>query len=366
VPLAQQTTELLQAMTASQQWLMTAEAAEVSMLGNIAMWLSLTLISTMVISAGWLSRRSAIQIAQPIAALCQATQALAEGRLTQDIAVTSNDELGQLTTAFNRMRRSLQHGETALQRKALHLERSNRDLDQFAYVASHDLKAPLRAIANLSRWVEEDIEAALTPETRQQMALLRGRVHRMEGLLEAILLCSRVGRVSVAVETVEVTALLAEVVEKVTRPSEFTLEIGDGMPTFEASRQYLTQLFTHLIDNAIKFHDRADGHVTVTVNELDDYYQFTVSDDGPGIAAEYHHKIFTIFQTLQARDQFESTGVGLTLVKKIVEAHGGKVTLVSTEGHGACFSFTWPKQVDDLQGGGNNAGTIGADTELTI
>lgn len=366
VPLAQQATELLQAMTASQQLLMTEEATEVAMLGSIAVWLSLALISTMMIMAGVLSRRSAMQIARPVAALSQATQALAEGRLTQDIPITSSDELGQLTDAFNRMRRSLQQGEAALQHKAQHLERSNRDLDQFAYVASHDLKAPLRAIANLSCWIEEDIDTALTPETRQQMALLRGRVHRMEGLLEAILLYSQVGRVNVMVELVDVSVLLDEVVKKVAPPAEFTLEIGDGMPAFKAPRQWLTLLFTHLIDNAIKFHDRPDGHIAITVNEVDDYYQFAVSDDGPGIATAYHDKIFTIFQTLQARDQFESTGVGLTLVKKIVEEHGGKVTVASTEGRGACFSFTWPKQLDDLQGGENSAGIVDVDREMAV
>ncbi|VAW86678.1 Two-component hybrid sensor and regulator [hydrothermal vent metagenome] len=288
----------------------------------------------------------------PLQQITSAAEQVAAGRFDVSLPVNAGGELGLLAKRFEQMVRQVHERGEALGRRADDLARVNNELDQFAYAASHDLKAPLRAIANLSCWIEEDIRAMLTPETRQQMALLRGRVHRMEGLLEAILLYSQVGRTSVVAEMLDVTALLDEVIKEITAPADFTFEIGDGMPTFEAPRKWLILLFTHLVDNAVKFHDRADGRVTITVNERDDYYQFTVSDDGPGIAAEYHERIFTIFQTLQARDQFESTGVGLTLVKKIVEAYGGSITVDSSEGKGARFSFTWPKQLDDCSATG--------------
>ncbi len=298
-------------------------------------------------------------LSRPLQQITSAAEQVAAGRFDVSLPVNAGGELGLLAKRFEQMARQVHERGEALGRRADDLARVNSELDQFAYAASHDLKAPLRAIANLSCWIEEDIRAMLTPETRQQMALLRGRVHRMEGLLEAILLYSQVGRTSVVVETLDVTALLDEVIKEITAPADFTFEIGSGMPTFKAPRKWLTLLFIHLIDNAVKFHDRADGRVTIMVNERDDYYQFTISDDGPGIAAEYHDRIFTIFQTLQARDQFESTGVGLTLVKKIVEAHGGNIAVDSSEGRGARFSFTWPKQLDDFSAAGVMSSDVG-------
>lgn len=229
---------------------------------------------------------------------------------------------------------------------ATRLERVNKELDQFAYVTSHDLKAPLRAISNLSKWIEEDIGETLTDETRQQMTLLRGRVHRMEALIEGILEYSRVGRISHKPETVDVAILLSEVLDSLAPPPGFTIDIDPAMPTLQAAYISLSQVFANLISNAIKYHDRADGHVVVSVREVGtDYYEFSVKDDGPGIDAQYHEKVFMIFQTLQARDKVESTGVGLTVVKKIIEDQGGHIMIESEPGQGADFRFTWPKLV---------------------
>ncbi len=230
--------------------------------------------------------------------------------------------------------------------KAQMLERSNRELDQFAYVTSHDLKAPLRAIANLSQWIEEDLAECLTVDTRQQMQLLRGRVYRMEALIQGILEYSRVGRVAEETERVEVSVLLDEVIDSIDPPSGFSIEVATDMPVIETSRIRLQQVFANLIGNAIKYHDRTDGKVIVEVEQQSEFYLFSVCDDGPGIAAEFHAKVFQIFQTLQARDQVESTGVGLSLVKKIVEDQGGEISLDSRLGEGARFRFTWPKQTE--------------------
>ncbi len=228
--------------------------------------------------------------------------------------------------------------------KAKELERSNHELGQFAYVTSHDLKAPLRAIANLSQWIEEDLQECLTADTHKQMTLLRGRVHRMEALIEGILEYSRVGRVSVDVTEVDVGELLAETIETLAPPEAFHVEVGPGMPVLNAARVRLSQVFANLIGNAIKYRERDDGHIQISVTEQDDFYRFSITDDGPGIPEEFHHKVFQIFQTLQARDTLESTGVGLTLVKKIVEEQGGSIELESREGEGATFHFSWPKQ----------------------
>jgi len=224
------------------------------------------------------------------------------------------------------------------------LRKRNQELDQFAYVVSHDLKAPLRAIANLSSWIEEDLSESMTEDTLHQMNLLRGRVHRMEALIEGLLQYSRVGRIQVPSEMVKVENLLAEIIDSLAPPSGFEVKVEPGMPTLVTERLLLQQVFSNLISNAIK-HNRAEsGHVKISVKELDDFYEFSVEDDGPGIDPQYHDKVFVIFQTLEARDKVENTGIGLSLVKKIVEGQGGSISLESAEGEGATFRFTWPKQ----------------------
>ena len=224
------------------------------------------------------------------------------------------------------------------------LRKRNQELDQFAYVVSHDLKAPLRAIANLSSWIEEDLSDSMTEDTLHQMNLLRGRVHRMEALIEGLLQYSRVGRIQVPSEMVKVENLLAEIIDSLAPPSGFEVKVEPGMPTLVTERLLLQQVFSNLISNAIK-HNRAEsGHVKISVKELDDFYEFSVEDDGPGIDPQYHDKVFVIFQTLEARDKVENTGIGLSLVKKIVEGQGGSISLESAEGEGATFRFTWPKQ----------------------
>ncbi|BAZ07368.1 sensor histidine kinase [Calothrix sp. NIES-3974] len=218
----------------------------------------------------------------------------------------------------------------------------NQELDQFAYVASHDLKAPLRAIANLSTWIEEDLGDNIPLENKKQLQLLRQRVNRMESLLNALLDYSRVGRMQTEPENVDVHQLLAEIIDSLDPPRGFTIEIRTEMPTLMTKRLLLRQVFANLISNAIKHHPRDDGNVYISAIPTDKYYEFQVSDDGLGIAPEYHHQIFTIFQTLQPRDSKESTGVGLAIVKKIIESEGGSIHVISQVGEGATFSFTWP------------------------
>ncbi len=223
------------------------------------------------------------------------------------------------------------------------LTKRNQELDQFAYVTSHDLKAPLRAIANLSEWIEEDIQEKLDDDTRHQMNLLRGRVHRMENLINGLLQYSRAGRLKAKPDLIDVTQLLGEIIDSLSPPPEFTITIEGEMPTLVTERLPLEQVFSNLINNSIKHHHRQDGNINISVEDLGEYYQFAIADDGPGIAPQYHDKIFVIFQTLEARDKAENTGIGLSIVKKTIEAQGGNIELESQLGEGTTFRFSWPK-----------------------
>lgn len=258
-----------------------------------------------------------------------------EPELVEDIQ-TIGGQIGQ----FCRRRGT----ELALHEKTKHLERSNRELDQFAYVTSHDLKAPLRAIANLSSWIEEDLGEDLGDEPRENMKLLRGRVHRMENLIQGILEYSRIGREAVSDESVDLSQLLGDIVDSLPVPPQFQINLPPQLPVLTAPKVRLFQVFSNLIGNAIKYHDRDDGRVDMTVSNGGHWYEFVVEDDGPGIPNEYHDKVFGIFQTLEARDKVESTGIGLTLVKKIVEEQGGFIEIAKHDGRGARFRFTWPAQ----------------------
>ena len=222
------------------------------------------------------------------------------------------------------------------------LQRSNRELDRFAYVTSHDLKAPLRGIANLSEWIEEDLADCLTEESREHLNLLRGRVQRLDDLINGILAYSRAGRFQ-SIERVNVASLVSETIELLAPPSDVKIVIEPEMPTLITEQVPLQQVFMNLIANAIQHGEKSDICIRVGVQESVKHYEFYVSDDGIGVAPEYHQKIWEIFQRLQSRDRQEGTGIGLSVIKKIVESRGGRVWLESEVGLGATFRFTWSK-----------------------
>ena len=224
------------------------------------------------------------------------------------------------------------------------LIQSNQELDQFAYITSHDLKAPLRAIASLSEWIEEDLGTSISEETRLQLYLLRGRVYRMQALLNSLLEYSRAGRTQTAIITVNVEQLLHKIIQALAPPATFIINIGTGMPIINTRWQPLEQVFSHLIDNAIRHHPTKVGIVEISTTDLGDRYEFAIADNGDGIEPQYQTRIYTIFQTLKARDIQENIGAGLAIVKKIVAAEGGTIQLESVAGRGAIFRFTWLKQ----------------------
>jgi len=241
-----------------------------------------------------------------------------------------------------RARQLVEEKAEQLARLSQELETSNRELDQFAYVASHDLKAPLRGIANLTQWIEEDLGDRITGESREHMRLLKGRVHRMEALIDGILAYSRAGRVREKYERVDVGALLAETIELLAPTEGARIDVEPPMPVIEAERVPLQQVFMNLIGNALKYSGGGDARVVVRAAAEGGAVRFSVADNGPGIAPQYQDKVWQIFQTLAPRDKVEGTGIGLSVVRKLVESRGGRVSLESAPGEGSTFSFTWP------------------------
>lgn len=236
----------------------------------------------------------------------------------------------------------------ALEQANQELARSNRELEQFNYAAAHDLKSPLRGIHHLVQWISEDAAAVLTPASQKHLLLLRGRVQRLETLLDDMLAYSRIGRVRYAPETVDLNLLVHNMVDLLAPPPGFTIMMPAPLPTLVTMRAPLETVLRNLLSNAIKHHHQpASGYVEVTARTLDAWIEFTIQDNGPGIDPIFHERIFDMFQTLQPRDRVEGSGVGLALVKKTLESYGGQIRVDSIRGSGTTFHFTWPRQQND-------------------
>jgi light-regulated signal transduction histidine kinase (bacteriophytochrome) len=220
---------------------------------------------------------------------------------------------------------------------------ANEELKSFAYVVSHDLKAPLRAISSLADWISTDYADKFDDAGKEQMRLLIGRVHRMDDLINGILLYSSVGRVKETIAAVDLNKLVQDVINSLAPPASVTIVVEDALPTVMTEPTRIRQVFQNLLSNAIKYMDKPEGKIRIAYSAEGKQWKFSVTDNGPGIRQQHFEKIFQLFQTLAPRDRVESTGVGLALVKKIVEMYGGHIWIESTVGEGCTFFFTLPR-----------------------
>ena len=216
----------------------------------------------------------------------------------------------------------------------------NQELKDFAYIVSHDLRAPLRGIGSLAGWIASDYADKFDEDGRKQIQLLLGRVKRMDSLIDGILQYSRVGRISEEKFEVDLNTLVKNVIDLIHPPEHIEVKVETELPTILCEATRIEQVLQNLINNAVKYMDKPEGKIKVGCCKEGEYWKFSVADNGPGIEEKYYEKIFQIFQTLKPRDDVESTGIGLSIVKKIVEMYGGKVWVESKVNCGSTFYFT--------------------------
>jgi len=248
--------------------------------------------------------------------------------------------------------------ERNVEAKGAELQRSNRDLEQFAYVASHDLKAPLRAIEVLVGWLKDDLEEFDEGDVQENLDLLGRRTSRLGRLLDDLLAYSRAGRKVGDVRTIDTGELVSDVGILLSPPEGFTIEVADDLPTITSHHAPLETVFRNLMGNAIKHSPvPEEGRIVVTAEDRGDRVEFAVQDNGTGIDPQYADKVFKMFQTLQARDEKEGSGMGLAIVQRIIDWQGGKIWFhEGPDGKGAVFRFTWSKRpahmpdVEDMEG----------------
>jgi signal transduction histidine kinase len=336
---------------------------------NVAIAMTIGGVAAVLLILGFAANTVA-RIQRPLRDLMIGIAALADGRLERRVDVGSQNEIGKVASAFNEMADHLLAANQARQRvevdlaesnqqllreiedraaaqlrlfrATVELRRSNEELDSFAYAASHDLRAPLRGISNLADWIAEDLGETAGPETIANLDLLRKRVERLDMLLDSLLQHSRVGRAGATPEDVDIALLVHEIADYLAPRDGFEVAYRGEIATIHTSKAPLEQVLRNLIGNALKHHDADAGGVFVATRDLGDRIEFRVEDDGPGIAPAFHERIFRMFQTLKSRDELEGSGMGLAIVKKSVEGHGGSVRVESAPpSRGTAFVFTW-------------------------
>jgi len=329
-----------------------------------------TLLAVIVIVFG--TARTLARIEARSRLLLRGMMAVADGKLDRRVDTESSDGIGKLAQAFNDMADRLLAAKQAretiemdlaasnrnlskeveertaaqekLFRSVAELKRSNGELDEFAYSASHDLKAPLRGIRSLTEWIADDVKEIAGADTIANLALLHNRVERLDLLLESLLQYSKVGRAGCTPEDVDIAQLVYEIADYIAPRSGFTVTCRGEMPSIHTDKAPLEQVLRNLIGNGLKHHDRNVGNVVVSARDLGTAVEFRVEDDGPGIPSEFHARVFQMFQTLKSRDEIEGSGMGLAIVKKSVEGHGGTIRIESAPGErGTAFVFTWQK-----------------------
>ena len=265
----------------------------------------------------------------------------------KQLEVRVEERTADLKIANTQLQKEVEVRKKAEAKQAALLEEINginQELKSFAYVVSHDLKAPLRGISTLAEWISTDYADKIDKEGQEQLKLLLNRVERMHKLIDGILQYSRIGRVHEEKASINLNELVKDVAEMIAPPPHIKITVENELPTIVSGPTRIAQVFQNLLSNAVKYMDKPKGLIKITCAEEKDFWKFGVVDNGPGIEEKHFERIFQIFQTLSSKEETDSTGIGLTVVKKIVETYGGKIWVESKVGAGSTFYFTLPRQ----------------------
>jgi len=266
---------------------------------------------------------------------------------TEQLEQMVKERTDELTETNEHLKQEITEREEAERRQAELIEKVdniNKELKDFASIVSHDLKAPLRGIKSLATWILDDCSDKLGKQGNEQMNLLLGRVERMYNLIDGVIQYSKAGRTEEKNVQVNLDDFIPEAIDMLVPPENISITIENTMPVIECAETHIMQLFQNLLSNAIKYMDKPQGQIKVGCVEEDGFWKFSIADNGPGIEEKHFEKIFKMFQALSVSEDFEGTGVGLTIAKKIVELYGGHIWVESKIGKGSTFFFTLPKQ----------------------
>lgn len=262
--------------------------------------------------------------------------ALARLDFSERLPSESDTSYGAIADGLNWLAEELEYSVVSREK----LEMKNKELETFAYIVSHDLKAPLRAINTLATFIAEDLKDKNTEEVFANLSLLQSRVARMDNLIKGILQYSRLGEANMT--SLNLQEIVNTIISDYQDLKNVQINIEGHLPSIQGDQTQITQVFGNLINNGIKYNDKAVIQIDISAEIKDNQIQIKVKDNGPGIAQEYHKKVFEIFQTLQSKDTIESTGVGLTIVQKIMMAHNGSVQVDSDGKNGTTMILIFP------------------------
>lgn len=226
------------------------------------------------------------------------------------------------------------------------LSQANRELEEFAYITAHDLKTPLRGIGTLADWLTLDYADKFDEEGKKHVETLASKAKYMSTLIDDILLYSKLIRKKPEKREIDLNTLLTEIIADINPPENIQITIENTLPMLMCEKTHVVQIFQNLLDNAVKYIDKPQGDIRVSYNEQDEFLQFSIADNGPGIEQKHFERIFKMFQMLSSREGTESNGIGLPIVKKIAEMNGGRAWVESEVGNGSTFFFTLPREMD--------------------
>jgi signal transduction histidine kinase len=305
-----------------------------------------SLLALIVVAASFLLART---ITQPLARLVAGAAAIGRGNLDQRVGTEARDEIGELSRAFDRMAMELKGATASIERRirerTAQLEAANQELEAFSYSVSHDLRAPLRAIDGYSRILLDEYQPQLDAEGKRVCSVISESAHKMSGLIDDLLTFSRLGRSAINPSKIDMETLANSVFQELTTPQgrkRINFKV-DSAPAVMGDPALLQQVWVNLISNAIKFSSRQKrAMIRVHGENTENEAVYSVQDNGVGFDMQYAHKLFGVFQRLHSVSEFEGNGVGLALVQRVVNRHGGRVWAEGETGKGATFYFALP------------------------